>query len=173
MYNLWNITRIKPRERGCVCLFYLGNILNSDSLCCWAKKHQASTTQFLEIIYNNKINAIEGTILEFWHWQIHVTRRKVLLTMAESRNYKMQIIYRGWNKKSKKGCKKPASTTGDITPWDLGPHESPSILLSTFFSSFPQCWLRKWVHSAQKTIPYRAQSLNLSLGALVLPDVNL
>ena len=34
--------------------------------------------------------------------------------MAESRNYKMQMIYRELNKKSKNGCKKPA-TTCDIT----------------------------------------------------------
>ena len=36
--------------------------------------------------------------------------------MAESRNYKMQMIYRELNKKSKNGYKKPA-TTCDITTW--------------------------------------------------------
>ena len=36
--------------------------------------------------------------------------------MAESRNYQMQMIYRELNKKSKNGCKKPA-TTCDITTW--------------------------------------------------------
>ena len=36
--------------------------------------------------------------------------------MAESRNYKMQMIYRELNKKSENGCKKPA-TTCDLKTW--------------------------------------------------------
>lgn len=46
--------------------------------------------------------------------------------MPESRNYKMQIIYRG-NKKSKKECKKPA-TTCDITTWVKDPMNAHTLI---------------------------------------------
>ena len=56
--------------------------------------------------------------------------------MAESRNYKMQIIYRGRKKNPKKGTKlKPATMCDIITTWvkDL---MNAHVQLSTFFSSF-------------------------------------